>query len=391
MSKPAKPLRFTRLYLENWRNFTRVETELTRRVIVAGPNASGKSNLLDAFRFLHDIAGSGGGFQAAVKRRGGVSRLRCLAARQHSNVILSVGVGSDNGGPDWEYGLEFGQEDQRKPAILHERVALGNEDVLVRPDDQDLEDPERLTQTALEQVHSNRRFRELAEFFGSVRYVNAVPQLVREPERSAGRRDDPFCGDLLERIAGTPDKMQAARLRRILQALQTAVPQLLGLELRRDPRGAPHLRARYGHWRPLGAWQTEDQFSDGTLRLLALFWNALEGAGPLLAEEPEQSLHPEVVRQILAMLRSVERRTQRQVFLTTHSKDLFAEAELEAGELLMLVPGEEETAVSVPGSVQDACALLDGCFPAEPDDASLVDENQLELFPVETPAAEAVR
>ena len=384
MSKLSKPLRFTHLYLENWRNFTRVEVDLARRVVVAGPNACGKSNLLDALRFLHDVAGSSGGFQRAVRGRGGVSRLRCLAARQHSHVAVAVRIGSDRDGPEWEYGLQFAQEDQHKPAILHERVARGGEDVLVRPDEQDLEDPERLTQTALEQVHSNRRFRELAKFFDSVRYVNAVPQLVREPERSAGRRDDPFCGDLLERIAGTPENVQSARLRRILQVLQTAVPQLLGLELRRDARGVPHLRARYGHWRPLGAWQTEDQFSDGTLRLLALFWSALDGTGPLLAEEPEQSLHPEVIRQILPMLRSVERRTERQVFVTTHSKDLFAEAEFEAGELLLLTPGEEETTVGGGGSAQDGCALLDGISPAE--ETPYLDENQLELFPVEAPA-----
>jgi hypothetical protein len=310
--------------------------------------------------------------------------LRCLAARQHSNVVIAVRIGSDGDGPDWEYGLQFGQEDQRPPAILHERVARGGEDVLVRPDEQDLDDPERLSQTALEQVHSNRQFRELAEFFASVRYVNAVPQLVREPERSAGRRDDPFCGDLLERIAGTPEKMQTARLRRILQALQGAVPQLLGLELRRDARGLPHLRARYSHWRPLGAWQTEDQFSDGTLRLLALLWSALEGAGPLLAEEPEQSLHPEVIRQVLPMLSGIERRTRRQIVLTTHSKDLLDDAEIDAGGLLLLVPGEEETKVAS-GSLPDACALLDGCYPEAAQETSWLDENQLELFPSETP------
>jgi predicted ATPase len=317
-----------------------------------------------------------------VRRRGGVSRLRCLAARQHSNVAISVRIGSDGDGPEWEYGLQFGQEEQGPPTILHERVARGGEDVLVRPDEQDLDDPERLSQTALEQVHSNRQFRELAEFFDSVRYVNAVPQLVREPERSTGRRDDPFCGDLLERIAGTPEKMQTARLRRILQALQTAVPQLLGLELRRDARGLPHLRARYSHWRPQGAWQTEDQFSDGTLRLLALLWNALDGAGPLLAEEPEQSLHPEVIRRILPMVCGIGR-AQRQIFLTTHSKDLLEDAEIEAGGLLLLVPGDEETSVAG-GSLQDACALLDGCFPAETEETSSIDENQLELFPSET-------
>src|SRR6202142_3979588 len=109
MSKLAKPLRFTHLYLENWKNFTRVETGLGRRVGVAGPNASGKSNLLDALRFLHDVAAEGGGFQRAVRRRGGVSRLRCLAARHNSNVVISVGVGSDGEGPGGGEGPQFRQ------------------------------------------------------------------------------------------------------------------------------------------------------------------------------------------------------------------------------------------------------------------------------------------
>jgi hypothetical protein len=384
MSKLAKPPRFTHLYLENWRNFTRVDTELARRVVLAGPMAAGKSNLLDALRFLHDVAGEGGGFQRAVRRRGGLSRLRCLAARHHTNVAIAVRIGSDGDGPEWDYALQFAQEEQDPPAIVHERVARDGEELLARPDELDLDDPERLTRTALEQLHSNRPFRELAQFFESVRYVNPVPQLVREPERSAGRRDDPFCGDLIERIAGTPEQTQSSRLRRILQALQVVAPQLLGLELRRDSRGLPHLRARYGHWRPLGAWQNEDQFSDGTLRLFALLWSLLEGAGPLLAEEPEQSLHPETVRQILALLESAGRRSHRQVFLTTHSKDLIAEAEMEAGELLLLVPGEEETAVAC-GSREDGCALLDGRFPAEAEESARIDESQLELFPSEAP------
>ena len=46
---------FRRLRLENWRNFTQVDVDLQRRVFLVGPNASGKSNLLDVFRFLNDI------------------------------------------------------------------------------------------------------------------------------------------------------------------------------------------------------------------------------------------------------------------------------------------------------------------------------------------------
>jgi len=69
-------LRFSSIHLENWRNFVRIQTDLERRVFLVGPNASGKSNLLDVFRFLHDIVSVGGGLEEAVRRRGGVSRLR---------------------------------------------------------------------------------------------------------------------------------------------------------------------------------------------------------------------------------------------------------------------------------------------------------------------------
>jgi AAA domain, putative AbiEii toxin, Type IV TA system len=44
---------FIRLHLSTWRNFASVDVRLQNRVFVIGPNAAGKSNLLDAFRFLH--------------------------------------------------------------------------------------------------------------------------------------------------------------------------------------------------------------------------------------------------------------------------------------------------------------------------------------------------
>ena len=72
-------LRFTRIKLTNWRNFTDATAPLGERAFLVGANASGKSNLLDVLRFLRDIAAVGGGFQAAVEARGGVSRLRSLA------------------------------------------------------------------------------------------------------------------------------------------------------------------------------------------------------------------------------------------------------------------------------------------------------------------------
>ncbi|MFY8101439.1 MAG: ATP-binding protein, partial [Allorhizobium sp.] len=41
----------TRLKLQNWRNFRDADIRLRDVCYILGPNASGKSNLLDVFRF----------------------------------------------------------------------------------------------------------------------------------------------------------------------------------------------------------------------------------------------------------------------------------------------------------------------------------------------------
>src|SRR3990172_10647932 len=356
----TKGSRVTAIHLENWRNFAHVEVDLQRRVFLVGPNASGKSNFLDVVRFLCDIVSVGGGFQEAVRKRGGVSSLRCLAARRFPDLVVQVRVGTDDDPSAWEYELRFAQDKAQRPIIKKERVAKGGSDLLNRPEDADKNDPERLTQTYLEQVNVNQAFREVSEFFASVRYLHIVPQLVREPDRSVGRRNDPFGGDFLEQIARTPEKTQKARLRRIRDALRVAVPQLSELEMYREPRGTPHLRGKYEHWRPQGAWQTEEDFSDGTLRLMGLLWAALDGTGPLLLDNPELSLHPDVVRFLPQMLARLCQRSGRQVFVTTHSGGLLQDDGIGVDEVLVLEPGAQGTSVRAAKDLEEVHPLIGG-------------------------------
>ena len=109
---------------------------------------------------------------------------------------------------------------------------------------------------------------------------------------------------------------------------------------------------------------------------------ALDGHGPLLIEEPELSLHPEVVRGILPMLAGIQRRSGRQLFLTTHSADLVEDQRIALGDVLLLVPGEEGTSVRPPAAHRDMRDLLDGALAPSaagaPADAPA--ENQLGLF-----------
>lgn len=350
-------LRFRKLRLRNWKNFEAVEVELQDRMFLVGPNASGKSNLLDVFRFLRDLASVGGGFGEAVRRRDGVSTIRCLAARRYSDIEIDVEL--ENGdGQSWEYQLAFNQDNQRRPVVRSERVIRGDRLILDRPDTDDQSDAARLTQTHLEQVNVNLEFRALSSFFASTRYLHIVPQLVREPDRSVGRSNDPYGGDFLEQMARTTERTRNARMRKIRTALRVAVPQLEEIELTRDVRGVPHLRARYQHWRPHGAWQSEGQLSDGTLRLMGVLWATMDGKGPLLLEEPELSLHPDIVRVLPQMLARVQRHTKRQVFLSTHSPDLLADSGIGLDETLLFVPRKEGAEVLPTTSLADVRQLL---------------------------------
>ena len=69
-------MRFTRIELRNWKNFTDVSVDLAERVFLVGPNATGKSNFLDSFRFLRDLVIEGGGLSKAVELRDGMAKVR---------------------------------------------------------------------------------------------------------------------------------------------------------------------------------------------------------------------------------------------------------------------------------------------------------------------------
>lgn len=206
------------------------------------------------------------------------------------DIVIRAQIGHDDEPALWKYEITFNQDNRSRPIIKSETVFKQGKQILQRPDRNDGRDTERLTQTYLEQVYANQAFRDVAEFFVSVRYLHVVPQLIRDPDRSVGKTNDPFGGDFLEIVARTPEKTRNARLRRIRDALVFAVPQLSELELWRDVRGTPHLRGKYEHWRPRGAWQSEERFSDGTLRLIGLLWAVQEGTRPLLLEEQLECL-----------------------------------------------------------------------------------------------------
>jgi predicted ATPase len=358
-------MRIMRLTLRNWRTFKNLDIPIGQRLVVIGPNAAGKSNLLDSIRFLRDLTSPGGGLQDAVRSRGGLSRLRCLFARNnhHGWVGITVVIGESNG-EDWTYSVSFRSEQRglHRAVVAQELVKRGEETLLSRPDAEDEADPERLTQTALEQISVNRSFRAIADFFAETRYLHLVPQVIRDASRSGDVADDPFGGDFIARMNRVAPKTRAAWLRQVTAALQIAVPQFSSLEVTVDAAGRPHLESRYTNWRVTGARQDERDLSDGTLRLIGLLWSLVEvgrRGAPVLLEEPELSLHPAVIRMLPTVLARAQRTSRAQVILTTHSPELLADDGIRADEVLLLTPTADGTAGLVLGDDPEAVDLID--------------------------------
>jgi predicted ATPase len=355
--------------LRNWRNFVEVDADLGERVIVVGPNASGKSNLLDVFRFLRDIVRSGGGLQHAVGLRGGLSKIRCLAARRRPDVEIEISLVDKPGtGNEWKYAIAVTQEPRghRRPMLKHEKVWRDGEMILDRPDTLDETDEDRLIQTHLEQVSANKGFRQIADFLSKISYLHLVPQLLRFPDSFSSTvtaEGDPFGRTFLDRLANKNEKTRNAWLRKLERALKAAVPQFERLTFEQDKMGKPHLEAWYKHWRSHPAKQQEDQFSDGTLRLIALLWSLLESESLLLLEEPELSLNAHVVSRLPALIHRVMKEGRRQVILSTHSIDLLSDPGIGPDEILILCPGTEGTVVEMPGSRFEVRQLMESGIP----------------------------
>lgn len=360
----------SRIVLKNWRNFRDVDVELGDRAFLVGPNASGKSNFLDAIRFMRDIVKPGGGLQSAILVRGDMSKIRCLAARQDPEVKMEFFFSPGVGQPwEWHYVLGMMREHTgvHRNLITKEEVWRSNlkKPILQRPNKEDIDDKIRLTQTHLEQINANREFRDVESFFKEIQYLHLVPQFVRFPGIYSGiLPDDPYGQDFLKRVSEVGERQRESRLRKIEESLKRAVPQFVKLTYAQDKTGKPHLEATYEHWRAKGAKHREDQFSDGTIRLIGLLWSLLEGDSLLLLEEPELSLHAAIIQKIPELLDRINRDKKRQIILSTHSADLLSDKGIGGEEILMFEPDKEGTKVTVASQLQDVKALLEHGFSA---------------------------
>ena len=346
----------TSLRLFDFKNFDDETLRVGPFTVIVGANATGKSNIRDAFRFLHGIGRGytlaeivGGKLDAGGKVewepiRGLTNEIiRILESTEDSIPLPAFGleVGLTEGNTEATFTVEVSREIFRSSGfrITYERLLTGGEEVYEKPrstygdrrislgDGDEVNimlDKPALTQVRdREQVWQSHRKRiePIVGAFGNMRFLDLVPDRMRVPTFPG----QTVLGDGGENLPAVLREICTDPKRReILTAwVRELTPMdVAGFEFPEDPSGRIHLKLRERSGRVVSVYSA----SDGTLRFLALL-AALLGEDPArlyFFEEIDNGIHPARLHLLIDL---IERQTAKgavQVVTTTHSPELIS-------------------------------------------------------------------
>lgn len=371
----------TRLHVRNFKSLRDIDLSLGPLNVLVGPNMSGKSNILDAFRFLYQVffpqAGTQG-IQYALAQHGGVNEVLWKGG-DDKLIVISL-EGSDQTDPSIKY-----RYDLQLIAGTGDFVATQKESLkLLRPEKEiDLLIPVehgsiqfsnadgRIIATvgqsgvsAMQYAPPNWDGSPVYEWFRSCRFYHLVPPLMRQPSlMSLGQVLMPH-GDNLSAWLMWLQTNSPEAFGRLNEVLRDLFPDLVQLRTIPTPDGRVHLATtERGLKRPTNVWQTSDGFLALTA-LLSLIYVPTELSGTLFCvEEPENHLHPRLLETLVTLLRQVRQEVVdantplSQIILTTQSPYLVDKFSLD--EIVWIEKRNGETKLYRPGDKHHLKKLIE--------------------------------
>ena len=354
----------TSLQLVDFKNFGDETLHMGPLTLIVGANASGKSNLRDAFRFLHGIGLGytlseiiGGKYGAGDQSewapiRGAVNEVIRFGQEEFTlrvrapgvDYSIRVGRSEEHGGtfrvreerlagrsPLWDSTYnsypDLGDPVRQQDDETHLLLRMGKtgtqrkygDRIAVRPD-----------QPALTQIREHRRVakahkehaQKVIGLLASMRFLDLEPNLMRDPAYPGHTKLGDSGGNLptvLRAICADAERREAlAEWTRELTPMDVK-----GFDFPVDPTtGRVQLVFREANDRRVSAYAA----SDGTLRFVAMLAGLLgaEAERLYLFEELDNGIHPTRMRLLLDLIEGQAAKERIQVVTTTHSPDLLA-------------------------------------------------------------------
>lgn len=352
-----------RVQIENFRSIARCDVELGPLMFIVGRNGSGKSNFLDALRFISEALNSS--LDKALDARGGHSEVRRRSAQGRPyDFRISFDAQLDQERTA-EYAVTIGPSGENyrvKEETCSIRAHVGADADEFRVNDgivSGFPNPPLLSPGGLflEVASGIKPFGLLYQKLRAMKFFNLVPDRMRELVPIGGRTLMTSDG---RNVAALIDHLQhKARQRklRIDEYLGQILPGLKAVEYK-PLAGYATVGFRQNSWQ-----FNARQMSDGTLRALGILAAVLSPEETSLVgiEEPEIALHPAAFGILRDALR--EGAEASQILVTSQSPELLDDSDLKPEQILGVAWDQGETRIG-PITAGEASLLRKGLMTA---------------------------
>ena len=345
----------TSVRLKNFKNFADETLRLGPFTVIVGANASGKSNIRDAFRFLHGIGrgysladivggryGAGGhaewepirGAADEIVRFGesgfALESTIDLSSREARMKKFLSDFGDSNVPVPTEadYVIRVDHDAAREKwfSIRGTNFRTNEGDAWEAPKDLLRADGARLTDRSPLPDDFPKRDpklpllrQEIKNAFLGIRFLDPIPNLMRRPSF----RGQTVLGDSGQNLPTVLQYICADEKRKftLTEWIRELTPMdVADFRFPSDPSGRIHLMIREKDGREISAYSA----SDGTLRFLAMLAALLgpDPAGLYFVEEIENGIHPSRLHLLLDLIERQTAKGKIQVVATTHSPAL---------------------------------------------------------------------
>ena len=341
----------TYLRVRNFRSLENVQLDIDPEItVLAGPNASGKSNIVDALSFVADALYDG--VDRAVGNRGARSVLHRHRGRVRRSFAIELRLESPTFTARHE--VKIGIRSQGEVAIQEERISgtvkfprktFGfslrdfskeltkySSDTLMLSVMGDSPTVANLLTSSLmgsngqadEHNSVGQAIVEITNFIGDMRFYHLFPNVMRVPRRLQTNDKLEENGENLASVLFAIVKQRGHSYRQVIGALNQVVPDIEDVRVL-ETGGYHYVQLKHYSLSSTArnsGWLDIVNESDGTVRALGLFVALYQDPPPALIviEEPELTVHVGTLEVLADSLNEVGLRSQ--IMVTTHSCDL---------------------------------------------------------------------
>jgi predicted ATPase len=365
-----------RFRVRNFLSLKEVDLELGVNNLVVGPNMSGKSNLIDCFRFLTTMVTQGvakafldrGGFQEVVWKGSDESRISIgLTIQSPSEKSLAPKVYdyeiSILGGQTGAISVESERLTVKTGGALKKLVDLKGGQGEVRREDGTVAfaPPADPTRIALEFEVPGWDGNIVRALISRWRFYRLIPTVMKQANAAAGQNfleehGNNFSSWLMTLLTHHPEEF-----RRIRQTASDVLPAIKEILTPPTQFAATYVTTQEKYLKgPISIWR----MSDGEVCFLALlsliFAPAAMGAPLFCVEEPENHLHPRLIEALMEVLAQRQQElgvNVAQNIVTTHSPYLVDRARID--DMIFVEKQKGASAFTRPASKKHLKELLE--------------------------------